>query len=81
MDPEGHDGHELRFDPLTGEWVLIVPHRQSRPNLPASGCPFCVGGLEAPLKANAQLPAGASLQVLPETACVLIQRDLSIKLL
>jgi UDPglucose--hexose-1-phosphate uridylyltransferase len=44
MDP----GHELRFDPLTGEWVLIVPHRQGRPNLPQTGCPFCVGGLEAP---------------------------------
>ncbi len=39
---------ELRFDPLTREWVNIVGHRQSRPNLPESGCPFCVGGLEAP---------------------------------
>lgn len=43
-DPAG----ELRFDPLTREWVNIVGGRQSRPNLPASGCPFCVGGLEAP---------------------------------
>src|SRR5215218_2466659 len=41
-------GGELRFDPLTREWVNIVGHRQARPNLPASGCPFCVGGLEAP---------------------------------
>jgi UDPglucose--hexose-1-phosphate uridylyltransferase len=40
--------HELRFDRLSGEWVLLVPHRQGRPNLPQSGCPFCVGGLEAP---------------------------------
>ena len=39
---------ELRFDPLTGEWVNIVGHRQARPNLPSEGCPFCVGGLEAP---------------------------------
>ncbi|HEY1738318.1 MAG TPA: galactose-1-phosphate uridylyltransferase [Acidimicrobiia bacterium] len=39
---------ELRFDPLTGEWVSIVGHRQARPNLPDSGCPFCIGGLEAP---------------------------------
>ena len=39
---------ELRFDRLTGEWVNIVGHRQARPNLPAGGCPFCVGGLEAP---------------------------------
>src|SRR5260221_9432916 len=40
--------NELRFDLLTGEWVLLVPHRQDRPNLPDTGCPFCVGGLEAP---------------------------------
>ena len=40
--------HEMRFDVLSDEWVLIVPHRQSRPMLPESGCPFCVGGLEAP---------------------------------
>ena len=39
---------ELRFDLLTGEWVSIVGHRQDRPNLPVDGCPFCVGGLEAP---------------------------------
>jgi UDPglucose--hexose-1-phosphate uridylyltransferase len=39
---------EMRFDALTGEWVNIVGHRQTRPNLPADGCPFCVGGLEAP---------------------------------
>jgi UDPglucose--hexose-1-phosphate uridylyltransferase len=40
--------HELRFDALSGEWVLIAAHRQDRPNLPTTGCPFCVGGLEAP---------------------------------
>jgi len=39
---------ELRLDPLTGEWVGIVGNRQARPNLPTTGCPFCVGGLEAP---------------------------------
>jgi len=39
---------ELRFDPLTGTWVNVVAHRQTRPNLPATDCPFCVGGLEAP---------------------------------
>jgi UDPglucose--hexose-1-phosphate uridylyltransferase len=42
------DAGELRFDPLTHEWVNIVGHRQDRPNLPDDGCPFCVGGLEAP---------------------------------
>src|SRR5215475_7601807 len=40
---------EFRFDPLTREWVNIVRHRQTRPNLPEDDCPFCVGGLEAPL--------------------------------
>lgn len=39
---------ELRYDRLTGEWVSIVGNRQARPNLPSTGCPFCVGGLEAP---------------------------------
>ncbi|HTL86457.1 MAG TPA: galactose-1-phosphate uridylyltransferase, partial [Acidimicrobiia bacterium] len=42
------DAGELRFDPLTHEWVNIVGHRQDRPNLPDDACPFCVGGLEAP---------------------------------
>jgi len=44
-DPPG----DLRFDPLTREWVNVVGHRQGRPNLPADGCPFCPGGLEAPV--------------------------------
>jgi UDPglucose--hexose-1-phosphate uridylyltransferase len=39
---------EFRLDPLTREWVLVVGNRQDRPNLPAGGCPFCAGGLEAP---------------------------------
>ena len=39
---------ELRFDTHTGQWVNVVGARQHRPNLPADGCPFCVGGLEAP---------------------------------
>lgn len=46
-EPPGR-GPELRLDPLTREWVMIVGDRQLRPNLPAAGCPFCVGGLEAP---------------------------------
>lgn len=49
MNEEPQPGnHELRLDPLTREWVAIVGDRQDRPNLPAAGCPFCVGGLEAP---------------------------------
>ena len=38
----------MRVDQLTGEPAVIVGNRQSRPNLPADGCPFCPGGLEAP---------------------------------
>jgi UDPglucose--hexose-1-phosphate uridylyltransferase len=45
-DPE--PAGELRQDRLTGEWVNVVGHRQGRPNLPGSDCPFCIGGLEAP---------------------------------
>jgi UDPglucose--hexose-1-phosphate uridylyltransferase len=39
---------ELRVDPVLGTYVHVVGTRQKRPNLPSSGCPFCVGGLEAP---------------------------------
>ncbi len=39
---------DRRVDPLTGAATYIVRKRQKRPNLPSSGCPFCVGGLEAP---------------------------------
>lgn len=37
-----------RVDRYLGTTVHIVGSRQSRPNLPAIGCPFCPGGLEAP---------------------------------
>ncbi|MDJ0769877.1 MAG: hypothetical protein QNJ12_13840 [Ilumatobacter sp.] len=40
--------HETRVDPTMGTVVHVVGARQKRPNLPSSGCPFCVGGLEAP---------------------------------
>lgn len=39
---------ETRVDPLTGAVSVVVGSRQDRPNLPADGCPFCVGGREAP---------------------------------
>jgi len=37
-----------RIDAHLGTVVHVVASRQSRPNLPVEGCPFCVGGLEAP---------------------------------
>ena len=39
---------QLRTDPFLGTKVHVVDGRQARPNMPSSGCPFCVGGLEAP---------------------------------
>lgn len=39
---------ELRVDPYLDTLVHVVTARQGRPNLPSVGCPFCVGGLEAP---------------------------------
>lgn len=42
------DGSGYRVDALSGDLVYVVAHRQRRPNLPADGCPFCPGGLEAP---------------------------------
>ena len=41
-------GADLRTDELTGVRTFVVDSRQDRPNLPAAGCPFCPGGLEAP---------------------------------
>jgi UDPglucose--hexose-1-phosphate uridylyltransferase len=38
----------VRRDDHLGTVVHVVAHRQHRPNLPETGCPFCVGGLEAP---------------------------------
>jgi UDPglucose--hexose-1-phosphate uridylyltransferase len=39
---------DLRTDELSGVRTFVVDSRQDRPNLPAAGCPFCPGGLEAP---------------------------------
>ena len=39
---------EIRTDTFLGTVVHIVADRQNRPNLPVDGCPFCIGGLEAP---------------------------------
>jgi UDPglucose--hexose-1-phosphate uridylyltransferase len=41
-------GDDVRVDAVTGAVVRVVPARQDRPNQPAGGCPFCVGGIESP---------------------------------
>ncbi|KSU66183.1 galactose-1-phosphate uridylyltransferase [Arthrobacter sp. NIO-1057] len=46
LDPRGEPG-ELRLDRLTGDWVAVAAHRQSRTYLPPKEqCPLCpsVGG-------------------------------------
>ncbi|QOT17832.1 galactose-1-phosphate uridylyltransferase [Paenarthrobacter sp. YJN-5] len=41
LPPRGEPG-EVRFDALSGEWVAIAAHRQSRTHLPpADQCPIC----------------------------------------
>lgn len=41
LDPRGEPG-ELRFDRLTGDWVAVAAHRQSRTYLPPKeDCPLC----------------------------------------
>jgi len=47
-DPAPHQPADVRVDPWLGTVVHVVASRQNRPNLPSSGCPFCVGGIEAP---------------------------------
>ena len=34
---------ELRYNPLTKDWVMIASHRQNRPQMPKDWCPFCPG--------------------------------------
>jgi UDPglucose--hexose-1-phosphate uridylyltransferase len=41
LPPRGEPG-EVRYDALTGEWVAVAAHRQSRTHLPpADQCPIC----------------------------------------
>ncbi|MEG2929319.1 MAG: galactose-1-phosphate uridylyltransferase [Oscillospiraceae bacterium] len=39
---------EIRFNPLTGDWVMIASHRQNRPQMPKDWCPFCPGSGKVP---------------------------------
>lgn len=32
---------ELRWHPLTKDWIMIASHRQNRPQMPKDYCPFC----------------------------------------
>ena len=48
MDPTDPSPDTLRASPLDGARTVVVAGRQTRPNLPDDGCPFCPGGIEAP---------------------------------
>lgn len=39
---------EIRYNPLTKDWVMIASHRQSRPQMPKDWCPFCPGSGKVP---------------------------------
>ncbi|MDF2567282.1 MAG: galactose-phosphate uridylyltransferase [Oscillospiraceae bacterium] len=39
---------ELRWHPLTKDWVMIASHRQNRPQMPKNWCPFCPGSGNVP---------------------------------
>ena len=39
---------ELRYNPISMEWVMVASHRQSRPQMPKDWCPFCPGGGNVP---------------------------------
>ena len=39
---------ELRWHPLTKDWIMIASHRQNRPQMPKDWCPFCPSGGRVP---------------------------------
>lgn len=39
---------ELRWHPLFEQWVVVTAHRQDRPQMPATWCPFCPGSGRVP---------------------------------
>lgn len=40
---------ELRYNPLTDEWIIVSAETQKRPVQPSQkSCPICVGGIELP---------------------------------
>ncbi|MCL2057917.1 MAG: galactose-1-phosphate uridylyltransferase [Oscillospiraceae bacterium] len=39
---------ELRYNPISMEWVMVASHRQARPQMPKDWCPFCPGSGKVP---------------------------------
>ncbi|HXR74439.1 MAG TPA: galactose-1-phosphate uridylyltransferase [Bryobacteraceae bacterium] len=40
--------HQLRWNALLHQWVVVSTHRQERPQMPANWCPFCPGSGHVP---------------------------------
>ena len=39
---------ELRYNPISRDWVMVASHRQTRPQMPKDWCPFCPGSGKVP---------------------------------
>ena len=39
---------ELRYNPISKDWLMVASHRQSRPQMPENWCPFCAGSGKVP---------------------------------
>ena len=39
---------ELRWNPVTRDWVMVISNRAKRPNMPKDYCPFCPGSGKVP---------------------------------
>lgn len=39
---------ELRYNPLLDDWTMVASHRQARPTMPKTDCPFCPGSGKVP---------------------------------
>jgi UDPglucose--hexose-1-phosphate uridylyltransferase len=40
--------HQLRWNAILQQWVVVSTHRQGRPQMPADWCPFCPGSGSVP---------------------------------
>lgn len=62
---------ELRWHPLTKDWIMIASNRQGRPNMPKDWCPFCPGSGKVPesfdvLKYDNDFPALSKKPPIPD---------------
>ncbi len=62
---------ELRWHPLTRDWVIIASSRQNRPQMPKDWCPFCPGSGQVPddyevLKYDNDFPALSQNPPIPD---------------